>query len=77
MTFLFKCRKCGKELEVTIKVVFANQIVELSEEVGPLPIAFKCPSCGEPGSVMVQPKSESAGRLTRLKLKNALKPSMN
>ena len=79
MTFLFKCEKCGKELHVSVKIVLANQVVELSKDVKVLPITLKCPNCGEKASVKVnvQEGEEGRDRLAHLKFKSAQNPSMN
>jgi uncharacterized Zn finger protein len=80
MTFHFKCEKCGKEAEVTLKLMTSGHAVEPPKELKSMRIQLRCPACGEKGTIVVQAPadvSERIDRLTHLRFKNALNPSMN
>jgi len=77
MKFQFKCDQCGKEIQVVVKLVAANQIVELPKELEAATILVKCPSCGHAGKVSMRPGAGTSERLARLKVKNARNPCMN
>ena len=80
MTFRFKCEKCGKEVEVSLKRMMAGHVVEPPRDLKAMRIQLKCPACGEKGTIVVRAGadvSERPDRLLHLKFKNAHKPSMN
>ena len=77
MTFQFKCEQCGKEIEVSVKIMIASHFVELPKDLETATIVIKCPNCGKTGSVSIKLGAMTADRLTRLKFKNARHPCMN
>ena len=58
MKFQFKCEQCGKEIEVVVKLVAANQVVELPKELEAATIQVKCPTCGHSGKVSLRHGAE-------------------
>ena len=77
MKFQFKCEQCGKEIEVVVKLVAGNQIIELPKEIEAATIQVKCPSCGHSGNVSMRRGAGTSERLALLKAKNARNPCMN
>ena len=79
MRFQFKCAQCGKEIEVTMKIVIASHLVKLPKDIENAKIMIECPNCGKKGAVSIKPGDvlPVPDHLTRLKFKSARNPCMN
>ncbi len=77
MKLRFACNKCGREVEVALKIVVSNKELKLPEDFENLTFAFKCPNCGAEGNVALEGRLMSLYRAARLRFRNAQKPCMN